>query len=92
MIYDQYESILEETIKIGSKRREIVQKAFPYRIDLSAYNPYPIVYEWCQEQFGRQWGSNNPNGIWTEHPRHVGCREWYFKNEKDAVLFALMWV
>jgi hypothetical protein len=84
---------LEDTVNNAIKRRDFVQKAFPYRIDLSADNPYLIVCRWCEEQFGKQWGLNNPNGIWTGDilPRHIGYRDWYFKNEKDAVLFALRW-
>jgi len=88
------QSILEAIIQREKERDVLFQKTFPYkidlRVDLSDYDP--IILRWCEEQFGKQWGLLNPNGIWTEHLRHVGCREWHFKNEKDAVLFALRWV
>jgi hypothetical protein len=83
------ESILEADGISRFEHRNFVQKTFPYRIDLSTGNPYLVVGRWCEEQFGKQWSSLNTDGVWTELPRHVGCREWYFKNEKDAVLFSL---
>ena len=85
------QSVLEDSILRAKEHEVLVQKTFPYRIVSSPHLTYLSMWEWCTEQFEKQWDCDyNPNGIWTELP-HPGCRRWYFKNEKDAMLFALRW-
>lgn len=53
------------------------------------------ISEWCEDQFGPRWEAvNYRDGNWCvfwagrEFPKSY---KWYFKNEKDAMLFVLRW-
>lgn len=41
---------------------------------------------WCHENLGRDWC-----GVWSWQVGKDLTTEFQFKNEQDAVLFALMW-
>jgi hypothetical protein len=50
---------------------------------------------WCTEKFGKRWSAlDNRDGRWCcywagrENP---GYYRWYFRDEKDLVLFLLRW-
>jgi hypothetical protein len=51
---------------------------------------------WCKKHFGKQWRSQkNPQGTWIvigpDEPPARNDYRWYFRNEKDAMLFTLRW-
>jgi len=53
---------------------------------------------WCEEQFGERWvATRNRNGKWCvfwagTRSKNPGTYQWFFKNDKDAALFALRWL
>lgn len=71
-------------------------KDFPYVFKLpKMYNQWEAS-SWCEEQFGPRWSVvDNRQGVWCcfwrgrESP---GMYEWYFKNERDALMFMLKWM
>ena len=52
--------------------------------------------KWCEENIGARWGPISDRcGVWTVlwsgYQNDTRYYTWYFKNEKDAALFALRW-
>ncbi len=71
--------------------------ALPYRVEICDEIPLLPILNWCEEHFKNNsspWDSYNPDGVWG-HINNLSSskgRTFYFKNEKDAVLFALRWI
>ena len=75
--------------------------ALPYQIVLPKMSGEHLwtMQRWCYKNFGVKWNavSRDPaerSGRWTmlwcgtEQPRHY---RWHFRDEKDAIMFALRW-
>lgn len=69
---------------------------FLYRILAPKIERQWEATEWCTQQFGTRWSAvDNIEGTWCCFWRgreNVGMYEWYFQNEKDAMLFSLRWL
>lgn len=69
---------------------------FPYVFLIPKMKRQWEAIEWCTQQFGKEWSvTDNREGTWCCFWRgcHIpGSYEWYFQNEKDAMLFSLRWV
>jgi hypothetical protein len=76
-------------------------KDLPYKV----ITPKQIVEpakRWCEERLGERWvATQNRNGKWcvfwagsrSKNPgTYEWVYEWFFKNDKDALLFALRWL
>ena len=72
-------------------------KDLPYKV----ITPKQIVEpakRWCEELPGERWcAKQHRNGergvVWAgTRSKNPGTYEWFFENDKDAVLFALRWV
>ena len=69
----------------------IDEKLFPYQVTISA--DYVGALLWCEKHCGK----HNVNWCNTIHfslttKNMATCQStWYFKNEKHATLFALIW-
>lgn len=57
------------------------------------------VNQWCEEHFGKRWSPvDNREGVWCcfwlgfRVEDYSGGYKWLFKNESDAMLFALRWI
>lgn len=88
-----FADLLQEEIDKEILLKLRIAAALPYTVNLSYETPILTVSNWCKDQFGKEWHSYNPDGIWgfiNHHSISKGIT-WYFKNEKDAVLFALRW-
>ena len=46
---------------------------------------------WCHENIGRDWWTDEEDGVWSWQVGKDLTTEFQFKNEKDALLFALRW-
>ena len=70
-------------------------KDFPYVIVMPKSKKQWEVDAWCNEQFGPRWSAvRNRAGIWCCFWRGVNDPkgyDWFFKNESDAMMFALKW-
>ncbi len=68
---------------------------FPNKILTSKFEHQEAV-NWCNEHFGDRWSvTDNRDGTWYVFwagPRSWNNYEWFFKNEQDALLFALRWI
>lgn len=70
---------------------------FPYVLIIPKIKNQWEADKWCTEKFGKKWSVvDNREGVWRCFWRGFkspgpGNYEWSFKNEQDAVLFALTW-
>ena len=46
---------------------------------------------WCHENIGKDWWIDSTDGVWSWQVGKDLTTEFQFKNEQDAVLFALRW-
>ena len=46
---------------------------------------------WCHENLGRDWWTNEEDGVWSWQVGKDLTTEFQFKNEQDAIFFALRW-
>ena len=46
---------------------------------------------WCHDNFGIDWGTDDTDGVWTWQVGKDRTTEFQFKDEQDAVFFALRW-
>ena len=46
---------------------------------------------WCHENLGKDWWIDETDGVWSWQVGKDLTTEFQFKNEQDAVLFALRW-
>lgn len=68
---------------------------FPYQLTVPVFSKPWRVDAWCIEKFGPRWSAvDNRSGTWCcfwagrDNPKYY---DWLFRNERDAVLFALTW-
>lgn len=70
---------------------------FPYVFHLPKKKNQWEADAWCTEHFGERWSViDNRQGVWCCFWRGFrspgpGQYEWLFKNEQDAIMFALRW-
>lgn len=68
---------------------------FPYSFFLPRIKNQWEVTKWCTEKFGKRWSVvDNREGVWCCFWRGrivPESYEWFFQNEKDALLFMLRW-
>jgi hypothetical protein len=72
-----------------------LEQELPYKITATKHNVH-VATEWCKEHIGKKWSvlHSEQDGVWTvfwEGPKNWDYYCWYFKNEKDAMWFALCW-
>lgn len=71
-------------------------KEFPFHILLPKMKNHWEATSWCEKNFGPRWeaiGYREGNWCTFWRGRDVpGSYDWYFKNERDYVLFTLRWV
>jgi hypothetical protein len=64
-------------------------------IDADPHGRYRECKDWCEQQFGRQIDIlDNRQGVWSSFWAGPGRNDTYrftFRDETDAVLFALRW-
>lgn len=69
---------------------------FEYRFFTPKMKNQWAATQWCEEQFGKRWSViSNRDGVWCCFWRGRSLPEsyeWYFQNEKDALLFSLKWI
>ena len=46
---------------------------------------------WCHENLGRDWWTDEEDGVWSWQVGKDLTTEFQFKYEQDAVFFALRW-
>ena len=46
---------------------------------------------WCHENIGKDWWKDEEDGLWSWVVGKDRTTEFQFRNEQDAVLFALRW-
>ena len=46
---------------------------------------------WCHENLGRDWWKDEEDGVWRWQVGKDLTPEFLFKDEQDAVFFALRW-
>ena len=69
---------------------------FPYKITVDNNSWWPAD-QWCEEMFGRKYSwSRFPDGRWSVNSvglgmKHPAMLNFHFRNEEDAVIFALKW-
>lgn len=66
-------------------------KELPYIVN--SIQPNYDAQKWCISYIGPRWSVLARTGEWTCFWRGPEKRyQWYFKNENDAIMFALMWL
>ena len=66
-------------------------KELPYIVN--SIQPNYDAQQWCISSIGPRWSVLARTGKWTCFWRGPEKRyQWYFKNENDAIMFALMWL
>lgn len=71
----------------------VIEQALPYKVTTRKLGQE--AEEWCFNKIGPRWFAvGRKDGLWTafwagrDMPKNY---HWYFKNEKDAFIFALRW-
>lgn len=68
---------------------------FPYKFLIPKIRHQWEADTWCTQQFGKRWSVvDNREGVWCcfwSGGAMPGSYEWYFLNERDAMMFALRW-
>jgi hypothetical protein len=91
----------EEWVKEEQLKESMIPEMLPYKIVMDGHNnefESESAREWCKQHIGKEWIlKENTQGVWSDwicvwDAEMHGIRTWHFKNEKDAVLFALRWV
>ena len=62
------------------------------QIVIDGYTTADRAKIWCHDNFGIDWGTDDTDGRWTWQPGRDRTTEFQFKDEQDAVLFALRWL
>lgn len=71
-------------------------KDLPHKV-ITSKKVFGSAKQWCEERLGPRWEATGYkqgrwcvfwSGIYSKNP---GTYEWFFENDKDAVLFALRW-
>lgn len=61
------------------------------RIKVEGHLKSSQAKSWCHENLGRDWWTNEEDGVWSWQVGKDLTTEFQFKNEQDAIFFALRW-
>ena len=91
------EEAIDKEITLQITLHTSMISVLPYTVEISDEIPFLPILNWCEEHFKNNpspWDSYNPDGVWSFIDRLSSSTgtTWYFKNEKDAVLFSLRWL
>jgi len=91
-VENSFADLLQEEIDKEILLKLKITAALPYTVELSNEMPILTASKWCRDYFGKEWDLYNSEGIWGYvHWEKSKGIVWYFKNEKDAILFKLRW-
>jgi len=62
------------------------------QIVIDGYTTADRAKIWCHDNFGIDWGTDDTDGRWTWQVGRDRTTAFQFKDEQDAVLFALRWL
>jgi len=71
-------------------------KDLPYKV-VTSKRVVESAKEWCEQHLGQRWEATGyKQGKWCVfwagfRSKNPGTYEWFFENDKDAVMFALRW-
>ena len=61
------------------------------RIKVEGHLKSSQAKSWCHENLGRDWWTDEEDGVWSWQVGKDLTTEFQFKNEQDAIFFALRW-